>query len=202
MIKDKPWYPVVYMFCVTFFFSAIIIVLSAVTRDRVDANQRLAFEKAVLVALKIELPDDVSNIEMHDIYLEKIKEPTDSSGGAYIYHEGTEVKGYALPIAGQGFWDRIEAVIGIESDKQTMIAFSVYKQSETPGLGAEIAQLPFRRQFEGKKIAKIGVPFDIKPVTESADIHSVNAVTGATQTSVRLEKFMVEALKQWQQKML
>ena len=47
-MKDRPFFAVIYMFAVTAFFSAVLIGFARLTRDRVDANQQLAFEKAVL----------------------------------------------------------------------------------------------------------------------------------------------------------
>ncbi|RJP60973.1 MAG: FMN-binding protein [Candidatus Auribacter fodinae] len=201
-MKNKPWYPIAYMFAVTLFFSSIIIGLSALTRDRVEANQKLAFEKAVLDVLPIEVPAQASNLELHDLYVKLIQDPTPSSGSAYIYKIGNEIKGYALPISGKGFWDEISGVVGIAPDKKTITGISFYKQNETPGLGAEIAQLPFREQFVGKTIAKTGAPFNIKPVSEQTDDNSVHAVTGATQTSIRLEKFLLEQLEIWRKAMM
>ena len=47
-MKNKPFFAVIYMFVVTAFFSMILIGFSRLTRDRVEANQAIAFEKAVL----------------------------------------------------------------------------------------------------------------------------------------------------------
>ena len=198
-MRGKPWFPVVYMFVVTAFFSSILIGLARFTRDRVDANQRLAFEKAVLTALPLNLPPDASSLELHRIFTERVVPPTSSSAGAYLLMEGDRLTGYAMPIEGQGFWDTIKGVIGIAPDKRTITDVSFYEQNETPGLGAEIARLPFRSQFVGREIADEGKPLGIRPVGASLEMNEVHAVTGATQTSTRLERIIVEQLTRWRE---
>jgi len=51
MIRKQSWFPIAYMFCVTAFFSSIVIGLTRLTSDRVEANETLAFERAVLSVL-------------------------------------------------------------------------------------------------------------------------------------------------------
>ena len=198
-MRKKPWFPILYMFVITAFFSSILIGLSRFTRERVEANQRLIFEQAVITALPLELSPDLSSLEVHKFFVERIEPPTAESAGAYRFLVEGAVAGYALPVSGQGFWDEIKGVIGIAPDKRTITGVAFYEQKETPGLGAEIAKLPFRGQFVGKRIAREGKPFAIRPVGSSLDDHEVHAVTGATQTSTRLEKFLVEALTRWRE---
>ena len=104
---------------------------------------------------------------------------------------------YALPIEGKGFWDTIRGVVGIAADRKTLTGISFYEQNETPGLGAEITQPKFRSQFPGKQISQTGKPLRILPVGSQLGPSDVHAVTGATQTSTRLEKFLDEALARW-----
>jgi len=196
-LREKPWYPVLYMFVVTAFFSTILIGLSRFTRERVEANQLVAFERAVLEALPLDLPPKVSSGEVHRIFQERVRAPGPGSDGAYTLMREGRVAAYALPVEGQGFWDVIKGVVGIEPDRKTLTGISFYEQNETPGLGAEITQPPFRSQFPGKRIAQTGTPLQILPVGSALGPSDVHAVTGATQTSTRLEKFLDEALARW-----
>lgn len=200
-VKDKPWYPVVYMFGVTLFFSAIIIVFGTLTRQRIKDNEKIAFERAALQALPIELPEKASPPEIHRMYVENVKDSTDRTAGALRYMKRDSLIAYALPIEGPGFWAPIKGVIGIAVDRRTITGISFYQQEETPGLGGEIVKEDFRRQFEGKKLAEEGAVFQIRMTTEELDESSVHAITGATQTSTRLGKFMNEQLETWQLRM-
>ena len=196
-MRDKAWYPVLYMFVATSFFSAILIGLSTSSRDRVEANQRLSVEKAVLEALPIEVSPETSSLELHQMFLDRVTGPSASSGDAYVLMEDDEILAYAVPLEGKGYWDTIKGFIGIASDGSTVTGISFYEQKETPGLGAEIAQLPFRSQFVGKRIAEGSRPLGLLPVGSSLGESEVHAITGATQTSTRVERIINEDLLRW-----
>ena len=201
MIRKKPWFPVIYMFCLTAFFSTIVIGFTQATGERVATNEKLAFEKAVLAALPGLYEENLSRLESHKRFTESIDEPDDSSGNAYILRKNGKIVAYAVPVSGQGFWAPIKAVIGIKADKKTITGIAVYQQNETPGLGAEIARAAFTEQFRDKVISFDGQPLNIKrpgAVLGGSDVH---AVTGATQTSTRLENIINTGLKEWLSKM-
>jgi Na+-transporting NADH:ubiquinone oxidoreductase subunit C len=203
MIRQKRWFPVLYMFAITAFCSSIVIGFTQATSKRVEANQKLAVEKAVLSVLP-EIHEKIpksSGLEIHQLFTEKISQPDENSGGAYTIKQNGQITAYALPIEGQGFWAPIKGIIGINADKKTITGIYFYQQNETPGLGAEIAQPNFRQQFKDKVIAEGDEPFTIARPEAVLNESSVHAVTGATQTSTRLEKIINDGLKQWRQKL-
>ncbi len=197
MMRQKRWFTIVYMFLVTAFFSSIVIGLSQFTRTRVEANKMLNFEKAVLAVLPGLFNANASGLELHRRFVEQVGTPDKLSAGAFMLKQNGQVLAYALPISGQGFWAPIKGIIGIAADRKTITGIAFYQQSETPGLGAQIVTAMFRRQFEGKVLSTKGKPLNIKrpdSVLGSSDIH---AVTGATQTSMRLEKIINTDLENW-----
>jgi Na+-transporting NADH:ubiquinone oxidoreductase subunit C len=197
MIRNKSWFPILYMFCVTALFSSIVIGLTRVTSERVEANQKLALERAVLSVLpKVEV-EAMSRSEIHEAFIESINEPDDSSAGAYTAKRDGQIIAYVLPISGRGFWAPIKGVIGIKTDKKTITGIAFYEQNETPGLGAEIAKAPFRNQFEGKVISSTADPINFRRPGATLGDNEVHAVTGATQTSSRLEIIINTELKKW-----
>jgi len=195
---ERVWFPVLYMFIATLFFSAILIVFGAFTNQRVRDNERIAFERAVLEALPLTIPARVSPTEIHRLYLDTIRDATSKTGGALRYMKDDSLIAYALPLDGPGFWAPIKGVIGIAADKRTITGIAFYEQNETPGLGGEIIKPEFRNQFEGKQLAVERVPLAMRLQTEPLDESSVHAITGATQTSTRLADFMNEQLRTWQ----
>jgi RnfABCDGE-type electron transport complex G subunit len=197
MIRKKTWFPVVYMFCLTAFFSTIIIGFTQVTGEKVEANEQLAFEKAVLKALPGLYKENLSRLELHQKFIESVSPPDDSSGNAYTLQKNGQIVAYALPISGQGFWAPIKAVIGIKADKKTITGIAIYQQNETPGLGAEIAKDSFTKQFRNKVISTDGSPINIKRPGAALEQSDVHAVTGATQTSNRLENIINTEIKNW-----
>ncbi len=196
-IRDKAWYPILYMFVITLCLSAVLILFGSVTRQRVKDNERILYERAVLEALPIELSARISPAEIHKRYMNSIKDATESSAGALLYLEGDSLIAYALPIEGPGFWATIKGVIGIAADTRTLTGISFYEQNETPGLGGEIVKSEFRDQFVGKIISETDLPVEIRPASAELDESSVHAITGATQTSTRLGRFMNEQLARW-----
>jgi len=201
MIRKKSWYPVLYMFCVTAFFSTVVIGFTSLTSERVQTNQRLALERAVLSVLPGMYEEKISRAELHRRFIESVTQPEKSSGGAYTLKEGNQVTAYAIPISGRGFWAPIKGIIGLKADKKTITGIAFYEQNETPGLGAEITEKPFRNQFQDKEISSGAEPIRMRRPGETLGGSEVHAVTGATQTSTRVEGIINDALKQWQAEM-
>ncbi|MFH1615176.1 MAG: FMN-binding protein [Planctomycetota bacterium] len=195
-MKEKSWFPVVYMFVVTAVFSSVVIGLTGFTGERVAANKRLGLERAVLEALRIASPAGASGIEIHKIFLEKIVEPDTGQAGAYRLVEQGRQKGLAIPLSGQGFWAPMKGFIGLENDERTIRGISFYEQNETPGLGAQIMTAGFRDQFVKKRLGEAAA-IRIRPITAELSENEVHAVTGATQTSGRLEKLINDSIRKW-----
>ncbi|AQT69490.1 Na(+)-translocating NADH-quinone reductase subunit C [Anaerohalosphaera lusitana] len=192
-MTNKVWYPVVYMFIVTAFFSSVLIGFTFSTQERVEANEQIAFERAVLEA--VARNGDLKRQQVHDKFVELMQGPKED--GSYELVEDGETKGYALPVAGKGFWAPIRGVIGFEKDRKTITGIAFYEQNETPGLGGKIMEEDWRRQFQGKVIAQQGKPLQIEPYGSELDQNEVEAITGATQTVKRLEVLINEDIQQW-----
>jgi Na+-transporting NADH:ubiquinone oxidoreductase subunit C len=192
-MKNNPFFAIFYMFILTAFFSSVLIGFARLTREKVQANQQIAFERALLeVFPEIKL---TSNAGVHQIFIEHF-EPAPSG---YIFRREGLVKGYAVPVEGQGYWATIKAVIGIAEDRQTVTGMAIYEQNETPGLGARITEPDFCEAFNGLLLNDEGPPIDIRPAGTELGVDAVHAITGATQTCTRLEKLINDGLTQWKQ---
>ncbi len=94
---------------------------------------------------------------------------------------------YIVPVRGNGLWGAIWGYLSFRGDLTTIAGANFDHASETPGLGAEISDPPFERQFVGKKIFDEDGEF--KPVVvvrggaPSDDDHAVDAISGGTITS-------------------
>lgn len=197
----KKLFPVIYMFIITAVLSAVVIGFAQFTDERVKANQTLAFEIAVLKVLPDMYNENLNSVELHNMFIEKVKSPTDKTAGAYYVEKNQRLDCYILPVEGQGFWAPIKAVIGIKPDKKNVTGFAVYEQKETPGLGAEVAAEKFCGQFKGLELAKEKKKLIyFKRPGSPLEKYDVHAVTGATQTSTRLEKIINDGLIEWQKK--
>ncbi len=94
---------------------------------------------------------------------------------------------YIVPVRGAGLWGPIWGYLSFREDLVTIAGANFDHASETPGLGAEIADPPFERQFEGKRIFDRDGNF--KPVVvvrggaPAGDEHAVDGISGGTITS-------------------
>lgn len=59
---------------------------------------------------------------------------------------------YIFPVNGFGLWDAIYGYIAVKADGDSVIGTAWYDHKETPGLGANIANPVWQRQFPGKAL--------------------------------------------------
>jgi NADH:ubiquinone oxidoreductase, Na(+)-translocating, C subunit len=101
----------------------------------------------------------------------------------YLLRSGETVRLAILPVVGSGYGGRIQALLALNGDMQTLAGLAVTEQSETPGLGARIAEAPWQQGFAGKRL------FDDTGAARLAVArgpargeHEVDGITGATRT--------------------
>ena len=106
----------------------------------------------------------------------------------YIYADESDKKHYIIPLRGTGLWGPIWGYISLEDDFNTVYGATFDHKSETPGLGAEISEMPFQKQFEGKKIMEGDkfVSVNVWKTTFKSPLgaeHRVDGISGGTITS-------------------
>lgn len=118
----------------------------------------------------------------------------------YLYRKNGDINAYIIPINTRGLWGKIKGYLAIDSDGATVAGFTVYQHHETPGLGGEIEQRWFQKNFVGKKIVSrsgsfvsIAVAKGEVSATVPADrrINYVDGISGATLTG----RFLTAGLK-------
>lgn len=105
-------------------------------------------------------------------------------------------KVFILSCYGAGLWGPIWGYVGIKDDFDTIYGANFSHKSETPGLGAEIANHAFSNQFKNKTIFDGSLFTSIQIVKGGADSsnpHQVDAISGGTITSKSLEA----SIRQW-----
>ena len=119
----------------------------------------------------------------------------------YLYLKDKEIEAYIIPINSRGLWGRILGYLALQGDGSTISGFTVYKHSETPGLGGEIEKRWFQKNFVGKKIVDQAGEFvsiaiakgKVKDkVSEKKRMNYVDGISGATLTG----KYLTEGMKQ------
>jgi len=125
----------------------------------------------------------------------------------YIYMKNDRIESYILPIDSRGLWGRILGYLALKNDGSTIAGFTVYKHSETPGLGGEIEKRWFQKNFKGKKvvdragnflsisIAKGGIK---DAVPEDRRVNYVDGISGATLTGKYLSSGLKDILLEYE----
>jgi Na+-transporting NADH:ubiquinone oxidoreductase subunit C len=107
-------------------------------------------------------------------------------------------KQYIIPVRGKGLWGPIWGYIALKDDYNTIYGTNFSHDSETPGLGAEIANRPFQKQFIGKKIFDESGNFtSVKVIKGEAPAdakHAVDGISGGTITSKGVDKMLDNVL--------
>ena len=125
----------------------------------------------------------------------------------YIYMKNDRIESYILPIDSRGLWGRILGYLALKNDGSTIAGFTVYKHSETPGLGGEIERRWFQKNFEGKKIvSRTGKFLSISiakggltdTVPEDRRINYVDGISGATLTGKYLSSGLKDILLEYE----
>lgn len=188
-MKKSFSFPIIFMVLLTALFTFVLAVLNYQTIDLVAFNQETELRKVILNVFDLDVPSDPIEIEnTFNKYI--VKESDDENSHVYLYREGAEFKGYAFPVGGPGLWGAIEAYVGVSEDYSTLLGMDFTEQNETPGLGGRIGEDWFKEQFRNIDISdfKGGEFLIFRPAPNG----NVDAVTGATQTSVAVSKFLNE----------
>lgn len=69
-----------------------------------------------------------------------------------IIQDLTRIDAVVIPVSGYGLWGPIYGYIALKSDGNTVIGTTWYEHGETPGLGANITEAWWQKQFFGKEI--------------------------------------------------
>ena len=184
-----------------------------------EYNKKIDQQKNILKVLGITSPNQkYSSEELGALYDGKVSQMYVSADGqlsedaaagevVYLYKESDQLKAYAIPISGYGLWSTLYGYFSLESDGETVKGITFYQHGETPGLGAEVEQSWFQNNFVGKKIVDAAGAFvsigivkgAVKDVVaEDQQSNYVDGISGATVTSVGVEKFLKTDLSKYE----
>lgn len=105
---------------------------------------------------------------------------------------------YVVPLRGKGLWGPIWGYISFNKDLNTINGAYFDHQGETPGLGAEIREKWFQKNFDNKKIFNDSGKFIsikiMKGGAQPGNLHQVDAISGGTITSNGLQAMLDSCL--------
>ncbi len=104
--------------------------------------------------------------------------------------------GWVVKASGQGYADKIEILIGLNPDAEKIMGLFVLEQKETPGLGANITNKNWRKQFSGKPAKPL-----VAVKTGAQSPREIDAITGATISSKSVTRILNSALSDLKNKL-
>lgn len=135
-----------------------------------------------------------------DIIKEMVKPLGERQLPVFVANIDGEIK-YIMSLRGAGLWGPLWGYIALNNDRNTIFGVYFSHASETPGLGADIANLPFQEQFIGKHILNIQHEFAsiavMKPGTYDEAREQVDGISGGTITSKGVENMLYNSLLQY-----
>ena len=105
---------------------------------------------------------------------------------------------YIMALRGVGLWGPMWGYVAVEEDGNTIYGADFGHESETPGLGAEVAHDWFSDEFVGKHLFKDGIFKSIaivKPGKSVSDRDYVDGISGGTITSHGVDNMLYNTLE-------
>ncbi|NGX61130.1 MAG: Na(+)-translocating NADH-quinone reductase subunit C [Chlamydiae bacterium] len=105
--------------------------------EYLEKNQKTGYANLPLKLFYVMLPNK------QEAFTKTAKEAADSLDAIYSV---------VIPVSGFGLWAPIYGFLAVEPNGDTVIGTTWYEQAETPGLGANISEPNWQKQFYGKLI--------------------------------------------------
>lgn len=202
---------VLFMIIIAAVFGGGVTGIYLATKDTVEQNKVFVSKKALVELFDLGDANSLSKDEIINLAAKRIddsEEITDPQTGAvmnllkaYEDNAQTQLKAYGFKFDGIGFWAVIEGYIAVSPDLSKTTGLKVIQQSETPGLGGRIEEPFFIQPFaDGITITAPtdGGPYiymgsaDNKATTGPRVGREFDAITGATQTSMAMDRMLNE----------
>lgn len=164
------------------------VVIDINTGKKVEVNptefNQVEASKDAKASIQIPPNLDVSNLGQRSKYA-KVYLTRDESG---------KVNSVILNHWGKGLWSTMYGFIALEDDANTIKGFAYYSHGETPGLGGEVDNPGWKKQWIGKKIYDESGDVDFTVAkAQSTGEYQVDGLSGATITAVGVTK----SIKYW-----
>ncbi len=195
MNKKSPAYVLSFMAAICVVFGTGISVVNYATQGLLAKNATLHRNRVLCRAFQLDVAG--ASAEAYQQAVDAALRTADVGGRTVYECVAPGKEGVGFVAGGMGFWDRIDVVVVLAPDLQKILNVQVLDQKETPGLGARIEEAWFTDQFKGLSVAW-EAPADSRilvganPAPNAAN--EVDAITGATQTSMALMRFLNDEL--------
>ncbi|HLG39778.1 MAG TPA: FMN-binding protein, partial [Chitinophagaceae bacterium] len=198
MKKTSPAYILGFMITICTVFGTGIASVHYATLDMLIKNEKLHKNRTICRVFNLPVTGASADAFQKAIDDNISYEQIAYQGRAWDVYKQKDTGDIGFVFSGTGFWDRITGIIVLSSDLSKVMNIQFLDHKETPGLGARIEEGWFIDQFKGISIAW-DQPVDKRIIVGPAPILSaknrVDAITGATQTSLALMRFLNSELE-------
>lgn len=185
-MKKPLIYPIFFMVIVTAVFIVVLATFNYITIDTIKFNNENELRHKILYVFNI-IPDNEDPKIIEETFNKRVIEKKFGDITGYALINGSEEVAYAVPVNGPGLWGSITGYIGLNKDYTEIIGIEFVTQSETPGLGGRISEEDYKKQFRNLVIKETG----------GEDYINIDAISGATQTSTAVMKFINDDLREF-----
>ena len=177
----------------SFFFGLLIAIASAgwsprIEQNKIDKLNRLMGDLLPEARHFIDL--DTLDIE---IEVESAKGKRKKIKVYKAVSGADECVGWSFNATGSGFQDKIELVVAVDKDFQSIAGFDVLASNETPGFGDKIKYDYYQEQFRGAPAEKL-------ELVKTGDVKKIDseivAISGATVSSEAVVKIINNSITQ------
>jgi len=207
-MTTKPWFIVGFMAAVALVFGSGVTGIYLGAAGLLQRNTEFLRQRALVSVFGYGDPRSMTKPEVSALVTAQVvagERCTDPETGAsfelikaYADAGRTELKAYGFQFRGLAFWGPVQAILAVTPDLTRTVGLVVLEQSETPGLGGRIEEPVFTDQFRaGITVAPNGPGPFIRMAsagTPDPDGRQVDAITGATQTCMALERVLNQQL--------
>jgi Na+-transporting NADH:ubiquinone oxidoreductase subunit C len=214
-MSSKPWFIVTFMVGIALVFGSGVTGIYLGSADLLQRNTEFLRQRSLVSVFDFGDPSRLGKNAVAALVTGQVvcdERCTDPQSGAsfdlikaYTALDRKELKAYGFRFRGLGFWGPVEGILAIRPDLSRTVGIVILEQSETPGLGGRIAEPVFTEQF------RRGLTVSPNPRgpylrlgsagTPDPEGRQVDAVTGATQTSMAMERVLNQQLGIFQRAM-
>lgn len=192
MKKNSSVYIFTFIILISIFFGVAISAVHFLTLPMMRKNEALHENRVIARAFMLEVENEGAEAYQAAIN-ENIKIDTVQARDERMViftHKKTGEIGFLFD--GMGFWEPISGVIVLDQGLENIVNMKILEQKETPGLGARIEEQWFTDQFKGLNVKWQAEQEKIVIGTTSSPDKSnvVDAITGASQTSIALMRML------------
>jgi len=227
MDTNKNSYTIIYATIMVVIVALMLAFVSGALKDKQTTNVKLDKKKQILTSLNVNLDGQDAEVLYNKIITgglvinSKAEVLSDSKEKAFeidinkelakplekrelpVYIASIDGKTkYIVSLRGAGLWGPIWGYLALNDDKNTVYGSFFSHASETPGLGAEIAQKKFQSEFIGKKIMNSENKFVSIAVVKNGQtaegMDYVDGISGGTITSKGVDAMLMNCIGQYE----